>query len=142
MVESTEWLPELIVLSGIGQLLLAAVSPLVPVVLQWKRELTRLNPLLRRLFWVYAAYILSFNFAFGLLSAFAPEWLLEGTPLAVAVCALIALYWAARLVIQFAFFRALKPVGIAFRVAESGLVLLFAFLTFTYMTAVYVHWKG
>ena len=36
-----------------------------------------LRPLLRQVFWTYAAYIWFTNLCFGLVSALAPHWLLE-----------------------------------------------------------------
>ena len=122
--------------AGIGQLLLVTGSPAIPVLLHWRRDLAPLPPLLRRLFWVYAAYILATNFAFGLLSALDPAALLDGSTLALAVSAFIACYWTGRLAVQFACFdRAVKPRGSFFTAAEVALTGLFVFLTLTYVTA-------
>ncbi|MCH8830317.1 MAG: hypothetical protein IID45_12135, partial [Planctomycetes bacterium] len=52
---STAVVETLIVAAGIGQLLLAAGSLSIPHVLNWREKLHSLDPLLRRLFWVYAA---------------------------------------------------------------------------------------
>jgi hypothetical protein len=89
--------------------------------------------LTRQVFWTYAAYIWATNLSFGLLSALAPCWLLDRSPLAAVVSGFIAVYWAARLVIQFAWFdRGGLPSGWAVRLAEAALVGLFAFLTAVY----------
>jgi len=126
----------LIVLAGAGQLALAAASLAIPRILGWREETAKLQPLTRRVFWTYAVYIWSFNVAFGLLSVLAPERLLDGAPLAAAVCAFIALYWGARLVVQFAWFgRAGGPAGIRYRLAEAALVALFVYLTVVYTAA-------
>ena len=128
-------LETLLLAAGIGQLLLAAGSPAIPALLNWRRDLAPLPRLLRRLFWVYAAYILAMNFAFGLLSALEPAALVDGSKLAVS--GFIACYWAARLVIQFACFdRSAKPSGWYFLLAETALVALFVFLTLVYGAAV------
>lgn len=132
------WTPErlkmLVFLSGVGQIILIVASLAIPVVLKWKEELQPLkNNLIRQMFWVYSAYIWGTNLCFGIVSAFAPHWLIEKTPLAVLVCAFICLYWGARVLIQFFYFdRSCAPQGFQYLLAEFGLVLLFIWLTFVY----------
>jgi hypothetical protein len=126
----------LIFLAGIGQLLLAAGSTFIPQALGWREETAKLAPLLRQVFWTYAAYILVINACFGLISTFAPAWLLDGSPLAAAVTGFMAAYWGGRLAVQFFYFdRAGMPRGRLFTLAEIGLVTLFAFLTVVYGAA-------
>ena len=123
----------LIVLAGIGQLGLVAVSLAIPSALRWPEDLAKLRPLTRQVFWTYAGYIWVMNLAFGLLSALAPGWLLDRTPLAGAVSGYIATYWGARLVIQFTYFdRSDAPKGPLFAVAEAALVGLFLLLPVVY----------
>jgi hypothetical protein len=123
-------------LAGLGQLLLAAASTAIPRVLRWRQETAALRPLVRQLFWIYAAYILGFHIAFGLLSTLSPEWLLDGSGLATAVSGFIAFYWGARLVLQFTYLdRSDAPAGRWFRAAEAALVLLFVGLAATYAAA-------
>ena len=136
---STELLQTLIVIAGVGQLVLVAVSPAIPRVLKWNEELTGMSQLLRRLFWVYAAYILCTNLGFGLLSTFTPHSLLDGSQLAIAVSGFIAVYWGSRLVIQFACFGNVKPAGALYRFAEVVLVLFFVFLTVVYGATAYTN---
>lgn len=122
-----------LVAAGIGQIALVVASVWIPAALDCKSQLARLRPMLRHLFWTYAGYIWITNLCFGLLSAFAPAWLTDGSPLAAAVTGYIFLYWAARITIQFALFdRSDMPRGARFRLAEAALVGLFAFLTCTY----------
>jgi hypothetical protein len=83
---------QLIIAAGIGRLGLVAVSLAIPRALRWPEDLAKLRPLTRQVFWVYAAYIWCTNLAFGLISAFAPYWLLDRTPLAGAVSAYLAFY--------------------------------------------------
>jgi len=66
-------LKTLILLAGAGQLLLAVGSLAIPRMLQWREKLAGLDPLLRRLFWVYAAYIFGTNIALGLVSVLAAD---------------------------------------------------------------------
>jgi hypothetical protein len=130
------FLETLVLLGGVGQLALALASLAIPHALGWREETDRLRPLTRQVFWTYAVYIWSFNLAFGLLSALAPGWLLDRSPLAGAASAFIAAYWGARLVIQFAVFdRAGLPAGFRFRLAEAALVALFLALAVIYTTA-------
>jgi hypothetical protein len=123
----------LVIAAGIGQLILAVGSLSIPRVLDWRRDLARLRPLTRQVFWVYAGYILATNVCFALLSIFMPAALLDSSPLAAAVCGFIAAYWLARLVIQFACFdRSAAPPGVVFRLLEAALVGLFIYLTLVY----------
>ena len=123
----------LIVLGGVGQLALILASLAIPRVLRWREDVATLRPLTRQVFWTYAGYIWATNLSFGLVSTFAVDWLIDGSPLAAAVTAFIAVYWGARVVIQFVYFdRSDAPSGFVFRVAEIALVSLFVFLTLTY----------
>jgi hypothetical protein len=128
-----DWFQLLIRLAGIGQLVLILASLAIPHMLDWKEETAKLRPLTRQVFWTYAAYIWTTNLAFGMLSTLAPHWLLDGSGLARSVSSFIAVYWIARLVIQFTYFdRRDAPQGSVFRVAEALLVGLFAYLAFVY----------
>jgi hypothetical protein len=123
----------LIVSAGIGQLGLVAASLAIPDALRWPEDLAKLRPLTRQVFWVYAAYIWCTNLTFGLISAFAPRWLLDPTPLAGVISAYIAVYWGARLVIQFTYFdRTDAPKGPIFVVGETALVGTFLLLALVY----------
>ena len=123
----------LLVAAGVGQLILVVASLAIPRVLRWPEDLARLRPLTRQVFWSYAGYIWATNLSFGLVSALAPHWLLDRTPLAGAVCGFIATYWGARVVIQFAYFdRANAPQGLRYTLGEAALVGLFVGLTLVY----------
>lgn len=121
---------------GLAQIVLALVSLAIPRVLRWQEETQKLNPLTRQVFWTYAGYICISNLCFGLLTTSLPESLIDGTPLAAAVTGFIALWWSARIVIQFAYFeRSQAPKGLFYVAAEIALVLLFFVLTLTYGAA-------
>ncbi|MFL6289384.1 MAG: hypothetical protein ACJ759_00625 [Thermoanaerobaculia bacterium] len=133
----------LLMAAGAGQLALAAGSLAIPAVLKWREDTARLRPLTRQIFWTYAGYIWSFHVCFGLLSLLAPEWLLDRTPLAAAVCGFIAVYWAVRLVLQFTWLdRSDAPRGAVFVAAEVALVALFAGLVLTYGAAFLSHLRA
>lgn len=123
----------LIQLAGATQLAVALASLAVPVVLKWREDTARLTPLTRTVFWTYAGYIWGAHLAFAALSLAAPGLLTDGTPLARCVCAFIATWWGARLVLQFtAMDRAARPPGRWAEVAEGLLVLAFVLLTGVY----------
>jgi hypothetical protein len=123
----------LLVAAGAGQLMLVVASLAIPRVLWWPEDLARLRPLTRQVFWTYAGYIWSTNLSFGLVSAFAPHWLLDRAPPARAVCGFIATYWGARVAIQFAYFdRSDAPRGLRYTLAEAALIALFVALTLVY----------
>jgi hypothetical protein len=123
----------LLVAAGAAQLILVVASLAIPRLLSWRADLAKLRPLTRQVFWTYAGYIWVTNLSFGLLSTMAPELLLDRSPLAGFVCGFIAVYWGARVVIQFAYFdRTDVPKGRFFVVGEIVLVTLFAGLTVIY----------
>jgi hypothetical protein len=123
----------LLILAGVGQLGLAAGSLAIPRILGWREETMRLSRLTRQVFWTYAIYIWGTNLCLGALSALAPGWLLDANPLARAVCGYAALYWGARLCLQFFLDRS-AVVTRTLRAAEVLLTTLFLFLTGTYGT--------
>jgi hypothetical protein len=129
--------------AGAGQLFLAACSLAIPRILRWPEDTAKLRSLTRQIFWVYAGYILGFHIAFALLSLLAPQWLLDGTPLAGAVAGFIAVYWGVRLTLQFTIIdRRDAPDGKLIRAAEVALVSLFVGLTFTYAAVAWRTWAG
>lgn len=122
----------LMIAAGAGQLALAAASLAIPRVLGWRGKTAVLDALTRSVFWTYAAYIWAFNVSFGVVSAFRPDLLLDGTALARSVAGFIGAYWGARVVIQFASFGKHAPPGLKFKFAEAALVVLFVGLTAVY----------
>jgi hypothetical protein len=123
----------LLVGAGAAQLILVVASLAIPRLLNWKDDLAKLRPLTRQVFWTYAAYIWVTNLSFGLVSTMAPQLLLDRSPLAGFVCSFIAVYWVARVVIQFGYFdRTDAPKGRFFLLAEAALVTLFVSLTIVY----------
>src|SRR5262249_30639307 len=122
---------------------LVAGSLAIPRVLGWRDDTAKLRPLTRQVFWTYAAYIWTTNLAFGLVSTLAPGWLLDGSPLAVAVTAFIALYWGARLVLQLIYFdTADAPAKRSYEIAEGLLVGLFLYLTCIFSAAAVCNLRG
>src|SRR5690348_14499545 len=95
-----ETLPTLITLSGIGQLCVLVASALVPMRLNWKRELAGLSRLHRQMYWVYGGYVVLAIVAFGLISLFNARELDADSGLARGVCGYVAVFWGVRLALQ------------------------------------------
>lgn len=131
-----DWLIIALKLAGIGQLVLVLASIAIPACLEWKKGLAGLRPLLRQMFWTYALYITGVHIFSGVLSLFAAEELVNGSVVSAAVCVLMAVWWGARIVIQFFFFDTSDLPKTKFnKLAELGLTLLFAYLTAVYVWA-------
>ncbi len=131
-----------IFLAGLAQIALVLGSLAIPRILNWKRELMKIQTLIKQMFWTYAAYILFINLSFGLLSVFAYKDLTNGSLLASAICGFIAMYWISRILIQFFYFdRKSFPSGLANRLAEVILVALFLFLSIVYGMAFYYNYQ-
>lgn len=121
---------------GIGHFALCFGSLCVPAVLQWQNQLRHLQPLLRQMFWTYAAYILAINLCFGILSVYGSSELMNRSYLAKGITLFIGIYWLARIAIQFLYFdRSQAPKGLKYRVGEIALIGMFSLFTITYLAA-------
>src|SRR6185295_16152901 len=93
-----------VILAGLAQFGMVAVGSQVPRVFRWKEDLPRLGAANRRLFWVYGIFVVLSNIGFGALSlAYAAE-ITTGKGIAGGFALFAGLYWAARLVVQYAAF--------------------------------------
>jgi hypothetical protein len=137
-----ETIQQIIQLSGLAQLALAIGSLLVPKVLNWRAELVKVQPLIKQMFWTYAAYIFVINICFGVLSIFAYRDISNGSNLATLVTGFIAAYWISRVLIQFLYFdRSNFPAGNIHKFAEVVLVALFIALSIVYSWAAYANFN-
>ena len=93
-------------IGGVLQLGILIGSALVPNVLDWRSELAPLSKLLRQLIWVHGAFIVLVIAGFGLLAIVEAGSLAGGSSLARGTSGLIAVFWGARLLIQFTVFDA------------------------------------
>lgn len=130
----------LLIAAGLGQLGLALASLFLPRILRWRETLAALPPLTRRIFWVYAGYILATNVCLGSLSALAPHLLLARTALARLVAAYAGAYWGARLLIQFVWFRGAAPKGAFYLVVDWAVTALFALCAAVYLVLAFDRW--
>jgi hypothetical protein len=123
----------LLYLCGALQLTILIASAQVPRILDWRNNLASLPPFLRRLFWVYGVFIVLVIIAFAALTFLHAGDMTIGVPAARSLCAFIAIFWTARLVVQFAVFEPgpfltswLLKVGYhSLTVAFAALVLIY-----------------
>jgi hypothetical protein len=86
---------------GLLHFAILLASAAVPRVLDWHHALAKLDPLSRQLIWTHGAFIVLVIIGFGTVSVAQASELAGGTPLARTVCGFIALFWAARLALQY-----------------------------------------
>jgi hypothetical protein len=131
------------------QLLILIASALTPQVLNWRKNLAVLHPFLRKLFWVYGVFIVMVIIAFAMLTFLHADAMAAREAIARSLCLFIAIFWGARLFVQFAIFDANSVVATAlcrrrdpsterggyswfYRIGYHALTIIFAFLTFVY----------
>ena len=123
----------LIRIGGVLHLGILIASALVPGALEWKRELEKLRPLSRQLVWVHGVFIVLTIIGFGVISLVAPADLASGTTLARAFCAFVAIFWLARLGVQFFVFDATPFLTRPFlKVGYHALTVVFFILVVIY----------
>ena len=87
-------------LAGAGQLCVLIASALVPLRLNWMRDLASLPRLHRQMYWTYGGYVVLGIVALGVMSLACAEELASGSRLARAVCTYGAVFWGVRLGLQ------------------------------------------
>jgi hypothetical protein len=123
-------------LAGALQIALALFHLLFPRRFDWKTELARLSPLNRQMFLVHTFYVCLVLVLIGCLSLCAPRELMQPTRLARLALAGFALFWAIRLVFQWAVYDSALWKGNRFNTAMHWLfTLLWAYLTWVYAGA-------
>lgn len=121
---------------GLLHFVVLFASALTPRVLDWRTNFVALHPFLRRLFWVYGCFIVMVIISFGVLTLVHVNELVSGTALARSVCAMIAIFWLARLGVQFFVFDARPFLTTTFlQLGYHGLTLLFTALVLIYGSA-------
>lgn len=128
--------------AGLLHFAILTASAMVPRTLDWRGNLAALPPFLRRLFWVYGGFIVLVIIAFGMLTLRHAGTMAAGDPVARSLCAFIALFWLARLAVQWFVFdarpfltTALLTAGYhALTVAFVALTAIYGWAAFTQMT--------
>ncbi|HEY2574548.1 MAG TPA: hypothetical protein VGH65_10770 [Verrucomicrobiaceae bacterium] len=125
-------------LAGAGHFLILIASALVPKVLDWKTALKPLPHFLRTLFWVYGIFIVLTIIGLGTLTLINAKAMADGDPVARSLAGFIAVFWAARLLVQWFVFDArayltnrwLKLGNHALTAAFLAFVSIYAFAAF------------
>jgi len=126
----------LILIGGVLHFGILLASVLTPRVLDWKKELTKLDSLSQQLVWVHGAFIVLVIVGFGVVSVALPAELAAGTWLARAICGFIAMFWLARLAVQFLVFDAKEYLTSAWlKLGYHGLTCVFAYHAVVYSVA-------
>ena len=123
----------LLQLAAAVQLLILIASASTPRVLDWRKNLAVLHPFLRKLFWVYGVFVVMVIIAFAVLTFRHADAMAAREPVARSLCLFIAIFWGARLLVQFAIFDARPFLTNWFcKTGFHALTIIFAFLTFVY----------
>jgi hypothetical protein len=94
---NTNHMTLLLKLAGVLHLGLLCAGALMPRAVNLKASLVTLPPFIRRLFWVYYAFIGLCLVSFGLMTFVFAETLAAGSGLARALCAFFSIFWTIRL---------------------------------------------
>ena len=125
---------------GAGHFLILGASFQVPQKLGWKVEFARLGRFNQKIFWTYGGYIVFCIVAFGFVDLLNSKGLLENHPSSIAIAIFIALFWTARVIIDFLYFKHEDwPKGDAFVIGHACLTALFCFLAITHLSLVAWH---
>jgi hypothetical protein len=133
-------LPAALTIAGLLHFGLLLASFSVPRVLDWKSELTKVNPLTRQLVLVHGGFIVLVIIAFGAITLIAGPELLSGNRLSLVVTTVIGVFWACRLLIQVFYFSAGPWLTTPFRKIGYGtLYVVFSYFTVVYLAAAWVN---
>ena len=120
-------------LAAIGHFCVLGASVQVPARLGWKEDLPKLRPFNRKLMHVYSGYTVGTILAFGVLTFLLHDEMRRGERAATALAVFIALYWTARIGVDFLYYEhADWPQGRQFVVGHFLLTGLFCALATTY----------
>lgn len=126
-------------LGGLGHFCTFGAGLQVPFRLNWFEELERVSPFNRKIFLNYAGYVGLMIAAFGTGTFLLHDEMMRGDRAAAFLCAVITLFWALRLLVDYLWFGDKDwPEGPLFVIGHACLNMLFVFLTVTYC-AVFLH---
>ena len=96
MIDLVDWVR----LAGALQLAVAVANLALPRVLDYRRSLAPLSPLIRQIFLVHSAYIVLVLAIFGGLSVLYPATVADGSPPARFLAGSLAIFWHLRTGLQ------------------------------------------
>lgn len=128
-----KWMIELILLGGFVHVILVGANVVLPRVLQPATELAPASPMIRKMFYVHWIYLVFVLAAFAAMSfLFAPE-MASGRGLGRFLSATIAVFWLARVLVQFFYYP--SDLRRANRLQDVLIILAFSFLGAVYAAA-------
>lgn len=120
-------------LAGVGHFCVLGASFQVPARLNWKEDLPKLSTFNRKLMYVYSGYTVYTILAFGVLTLFLHREMLRGERAATALAVFIAIYWTARIAVDFLYYEHKDwPKGPQFVAGHILLTGLFCALAVAY----------
>lgn len=124
----------LIIVGGCGQIFTALIYPYIRhKVFDWYTDVKQLKPLNQEIAKTYGRYIQGLNFSFGLIAILIPSDLKNGTNLAIAITALIAVYWIGKVATQVAYYPMYDiPKKFIFKWGGFGMNILFVLFAVVY----------
>lgn len=133
---NTSTLTLLLRFAGLLHLGLLCAGLMMPGVVGLRRHLAQLPSFVRRLFWVYYAFIGLCLVSFGILTFALAGTLAEGSVLARAVCVFFAAFWTLRLFAA-SFIFDLRPylTNVYRRLGYHATNIVFAYLPVVYLLA-------
>lgn len=106
-------------LAGAGHFCVLIASFQVPYRLHWKEDLAKLTSFNRKLMWVHGGFAVLTIIAFGAMTLFLHNEMLNGDRAALALALFIGIYWTARIVVDFAYYEHSDwPAGHGFVVGQ------------------------
>lgn len=124
---------ELIILAGLVQLALVGANITLPRILKPSTELSPVSPMVRKMFYVHWIYIVFVLLIFSALSLLFAGELASGRGVGRFISAAIAVFWLARVPIQFFYYDA--DLRRANRLGDVACITAFTFLGVVYGVA-------
>ena len=120
-------------LAGVGHFCVLGASVQVPARLGWKEDLPKLTPFNRKLMIVYSGFTVLTIASFGVLTLLLHQEMRHGERAATALAIFIAVYWTARIAVDFLYYENKDwPKGAQFVAGHILLTSLFFALAITY----------
>ena len=130
----------LLQIAGVLYLGLMCAGALMPRAVNLRANLAPLPPFIRRLFWVYYAFIGLCLVSFGLITVVFAQTLAAGGGLARAICIFLAVFWTIRLIAATFVFDVRPYLTNSFwRLGYQATNIAFIYLPGVYA---WVAWKG
>jgi hypothetical protein len=127
------WISLAVWLAAAGHFCVLIASFQVPYQFRWKTDLVSLAPLNRKLMWVHGGFAVYTIIAFGVMTIFLHDGMVQGERASIAVALFIAIYWFLRVIVDFTYYSHSDwPKGRQFVIGHILLNSLFVFLSGTY----------